>query len=204
MHAIVLAAGTSTRMGDKNKLLLPYGNETVLSHVIGQVTASDVERVIVITGWQREAVLSSLATHLHSQVEEKFNQDFKLGQVTSIQTGVGHIPEDVEGIMICLGDMPLLNSTDYNHVIHQYQTCVEDGKTPILRPIINGKKGHPVIWHPSHVDTIKNFSGSHSMKDCINQLSDHFTPVEITKDAHYLDMDTPMAYEKILRLRKSL
>ena len=56
LTAIVLAAGQSRRMGAPNKLLLDVGGRPVLARVVAAFMATEVLRVVVVTGADREAV----------------------------------------------------------------------------------------------------------------------------------------------------
>ena len=58
--AIVLAAGSSIRMGLENKLTLPYSSSTILETVIDQLLASDIDEIIVVLGHEKEKIKNSL------------------------------------------------------------------------------------------------------------------------------------------------
>ena len=60
LSAIVLAAGSSERMGDQNKLLLPYKNKTVIEHVVESIYEAGLEEIIVVVGHESEKINAGL------------------------------------------------------------------------------------------------------------------------------------------------
>ncbi len=60
--AIILAAGSSSRMGaGRHKLLLPLGNRPVLAHVIAATLASQARPIVIVLGHQAEQVRTQIA-----------------------------------------------------------------------------------------------------------------------------------------------
>ncbi len=98
--AIILAAGRSTRMGG-------LGGKTLVRIVTEQALASKARGVIVVTGHQAEQVEKAL-----QGLKVKFvrNPDFAEGLASSVKAGVAAVPENADGAVICLGDMPLISA----------------------------------------------------------------------------------------------
>src|SRR5258708_16746411 len=84
LSAIVLAAGSSRRMENKNKLLLPYKGKTVLAHTIGNILSAGIGEVIVVTGFEAEKVQENIR---HLSVRFVHNPQHKTGMTGSIQPG---------------------------------------------------------------------------------------------------------------------
>src|ERR1700726_1586508 len=105
--AIILAAGRSTRMGGPNKLLAELSGKKLVRIATEQVLASRARGVIVVTGHQADEVRKALhglkVTFVH-------NPDFAEGLASSVKTGIAAVPDDADGAVICLGDMPLIDS----------------------------------------------------------------------------------------------
>ena len=97
LNAIVLAAGSSRRMG-KNKLLLPYKGRPLLAYVVGNILAAKLGSVIVVTGHEAELIGEALKG---LPVKLVHNPRYEEGMTSSIQTGVA-AAADGEGYMICL------------------------------------------------------------------------------------------------------
>ena len=101
--AVVPAAGSSTRMGGANKLLLPWKSSTVIRQVIDALTASGVEEIVVTLGHEAETMRQALGK---APVRILHNTSHQQGMSTSILQGVKMLPDKVDGIMIALADMP--------------------------------------------------------------------------------------------------
>ena len=105
--AIMLAAGRSTRMGGPNKLLAELGGRKLVRIVTEQALASKASGVIVVTGHQAELVEKAL----HG-LKVKFvrNPDFAGGLASSVKAGIAAVPDNADGAVVCLGDMPLISA----------------------------------------------------------------------------------------------
>src|SRR5258708_1884944 len=105
--AVILAAGRSTRMGGPNKLLAELGGKTLVRIVTEQALASKASGVIVVTGHQAEQVEKALDG---LKVKLVRNPAFSDGPARSAKAGIRAGPENADGAVICLGDMPLVDA----------------------------------------------------------------------------------------------
>ena len=60
--AIVLAAGLSRRMGNENKLLLPFGNSTILGTTLTQILNAQLGETLLVLGTKRRRYCKALVT----------------------------------------------------------------------------------------------------------------------------------------------
>ncbi|HZU90931.1 MAG TPA: molybdopterin-binding/glycosyltransferase family 2 protein, partial [Stellaceae bacterium] len=102
---LLLAAGQSRRMGGPNKLLSPVGGVPMVAHVARRLLASRARPVVAVLGKDAEAVDAALGK---LPVERVHNPDFAQGLSSSLKRGIAALPEDVDGVVVCLGDMPLV------------------------------------------------------------------------------------------------
>jgi len=98
---IVLAAGAAERMGEP-KLLLPFGERTVLNTTLAAAEASNVDRVIVVTGANAHSVEASILAMRATVVR---NPDYRQGNMSSFLTATSTDPEASAFILIA-GDQP--------------------------------------------------------------------------------------------------
>src|SRR5262245_45144211 len=102
--AIVLAAGTSSRMGAQ-KLLLPLGGRPLVAYSVAAACASPGDPVLVVLGREAERVAEALPPGRHVTVT---NPNYASGMASSLRTGLDALPEAVAGALILLGDQPLV------------------------------------------------------------------------------------------------
>jgi molybdenum cofactor cytidylyltransferase len=100
--AIILAAGSSRRMGANNKLLLPLDGMPLLMHIVDAVLASGAIDPIVVTGHQDDAVRAALANRA---VRFVYNPAHADGIGGSVAAGTRALSDQVEGVVICQGDL---------------------------------------------------------------------------------------------------
>jgi molybdenum cofactor cytidylyltransferase len=92
--AVVLAAGTSSRMQGKHKMLLPVGGEPVIRHTIRRVLVAEPHEVVVVTGFEGHAVAQAVSD---LPVKLQPNSRYEEGQMTSVAAGVVALTEPADG-----------------------------------------------------------------------------------------------------------
>ncbi len=103
---IVLAAGSSTRMG-RNKLLLDVDGETLVRRAVRLAGEAGLDPVILVTGRFREAVEREVAD---LDCAPTFNPDHETGIQTSVACGVAAVPADCDAAVVMLPDMPFVTA----------------------------------------------------------------------------------------------
>lgn len=192
VDAIVLAAGESKRMGEENKLLLPYKGEPVLRRVVTTILESDVSKVYVVVGHEQNrirAVLEDLA------VEFVENPDYEEGMGTSIRAGVDHASDQVAGYMICLSDLPLITAKEYSFLISAFQEQRKQNPQAITVPMHGGQRGNPVILSSAYRTAMLSHQGVMGCRGIVKQNPDHVQFTEMATDHVLYDIDTPEAYK---------
>ncbi|HIC60280.1 MAG TPA: 4-diphosphocytidyl-2C-methyl-D-erythritol kinase [Rhodospirillales bacterium] len=183
--ALILAAGSSTRMGAKNKLLANVIGKPMITHVVDAIGQSMVNSVVVVTGYEREQIENVLSQRNISFVH---NENFKAGLSESLKVGLKEIPDDVDGVLICLGDMPLLTSTIIDNLIKAFDPI--EGRS-ICVPINGRKRGNPVLWDKSYLTEMTEIVGDVGAKKLLEKYSDHVFEVSFEEDNVLIDVDTP-------------
>ncbi|MDX1580854.1 MAG: molybdopterin-binding/glycosyltransferase family 2 protein, partial [Alphaproteobacteria bacterium] len=136
--AIIMAAGTSSRMGE-NKLLLKLEGEALIHRVAQAAQASKAEPVIVVTGRDAEEIKAELS---ECAVSFTHNPDFADGMAGSLRTGLSAVPDSCDGAVVLLGDMPFVTAAHVDKLIAAFD---EDEGRSIILPTHEGQWGNPIL-----------------------------------------------------------
>jgi molybdenum cofactor cytidylyltransferase len=183
--AIVLAAGRSTRMGAVNKLIAEIGGKPLVRIAVEQALASRASEVIVVTGHERERVEAALNGLPVKLVQ---NPDYADGLGTSLKAGIAAVPEDADGAIICLGDMPQVSSALIDKLIAAFDP--ERGALVVV-PSIDGRRGNPVVWSRRFFHDLTAIAGDIGARHLIGAYAEVVVEVPVADDAALTDVDTP-------------
>ncbi len=190
--AIVLAAGLSTRMGGQPKPLLPFGESTIVEHILTVLMACPVHRIVLVTGHQHEDVERLLAPW---DVCTVFNPQYVSGEMfSSIQVGLRAVPLDSDAALIVLGDQPALEALVVERVIGAYR----DGRGSIVIPSFQMRRGHPILIGRDHWHSISSLEQGQTLRDYMRMVGSEIYHVEVNTPAILRDMDTPEDYRREL------
>ncbi|MBI3678456.1 MAG: NTP transferase domain-containing protein [Proteobacteria bacterium] len=184
--AVVLAAGTSSRMGS-NKLLADVRGKPMLRHAVEAALASHAEPVLVVTGYAGDEVKAALKD-LNVRFAE--NPDFSKGLSASLKCGVSALPEDCDGALIILGDMPGISAALLDKLIAAFDPAESRA---IAVATWHGKQGNPVLWARRFFPEILAIEGDVGARNLIGAYGELVVEVEAEDDAPLTDIDTPDA-----------
>ena len=189
--AIVLAAGQSTRMGQENKLLAEIDGKKVLQRLIDALIGAGIQEIIVVVGHEASAVRASLDSYAVKWVE---NPDYAQGLSTSLKRGVLETSPGSDGILVCLGDMPMLTSS---HIAKLGEAFLEAGPNAIIVPKFNGKQGNPILWSRTYRDELLGLTGDMGAKSLIQRHEEQIVGVDFIDEAVVTDVDTPGMLQEV-------
>jgi molybdenum cofactor cytidylyltransferase len=185
--AIVLAAGKSTRMGGPNKLLSDVGGKLMVRIAADEALASKASPVFVVTGHQQEQVRAALkdlpVTFVH-------NPEFADGLSTSVKAGVAALPEEIDGAIVCLGDMPQVDAALIDRMLSAFDP--EKGAL-IVVPTAEGKRGNPVLWSRRFFPELLALEGDIGARQLIAAYPEAIVEVPVGDSGAFRDIDTPDA-----------
>jgi molybdenum cofactor cytidylyltransferase len=138
--AIVLAAGRSSRMEGRNKLLELVDGVPVVARVVRAAVAANAAPVVVVTGHQSDDVGTAVMRALEkrgardsesmsapSPIELVHNGRWAEGMSTSIAAGLGALVGRVDAALICLGDMPGSSAATMRALADAFRVATEHG-----------------------------------------------------------------------------
>lgn len=188
--AILLAAGLSRRMGDRNKLLLPVAGVPMIRRMVDTYRAAINGPVIVVTGHEAETVEAALEG---SGAGVAFNPDFAEGQSTSVACGLRHAATGCD-ILIGLGDQPLLTGDDLNALIAAHAAA---DPARISIPMMQTQRGNPILIPASLKDRLLADPRAPGCKKFTRENPDHVQFHALRAPGFYTDIDTPEAYSAL-------
>ncbi len=192
ISAIFLAAGSSRRMGEQNKLLLPYAQITLVRHCFQELQKSSIDEIVVVTGFEQDQI----ATQLEGLCEKfTHNQAHKTGMTSSIQTGIKSLHADA--YMVCLSDMPFLRSNDYNTILQAFKIAYND-QPLIIQPMVNERRGNPAIFSHHFKKDILKHKEPEGCRAIIQQNKEILQLVKLDNPDAFKDIDTPKDYDGLV------
>ncbi len=185
--ALVLAAGQSRRMGGPNKLLAVVDGKPLVRHAVDAALAARTAQVVVVVGHQQHEVRKALRA---CKVRFVTNDDFAAGLSTSLKAGIAALGQDVDGAVVCLGDMPRISAAHVDRLVAAFNPI--EGRT-IVVPTWQGKRGNPVLWGRAHFQEFSDLAGDVGARHLIGKHADEVVEVAMEDGASQIDVDTPEA-----------
>ena len=182
--ALVLAAGQSRRMGNANKLLEEVGGSPMVARVVGAARASQAVSVTVVTGHEYERVEAAVGGPTVR------NPDYAAGLSTSLKAGIAALPEDVDGTVVLLGDMPFVESAHIDRLIAAFNPL--EGRSVCVASF-DGKRGNPVLWGRDLFPEILKVEGDTGAKHLLGAHGDVVAEVGMPDAGVLKDIDSPEA-----------
>lgn len=192
ISAIILAAGQSRRMGQP-KLLLPWGNVTVLEQVMSVFEDAGIEDILVITGGANEQIQKIISKCSEkSPVRSVYNKDYEHGEMlSSIRCGLRTLAETASGAaMISLGDQPQVQEGSVWAVRNAF---LQTGN-PLVVPSYQMRRGHPWLMARPLWSEFLEMGAVRTPRDFLNAHAKDIHYVNLESPSILVDLDTPEEY----------
>jgi len=190
ISAIILAAGESKRMGQVKQLLL-FRETTLLGQIMETLLQSQAAEIVVVLGYQAAKIIPQIA---REPVKIVVNPDFEQGMSSSIKCGLSHISEAADGVMIVLGDQPLIEKETIDRLIEKHRQS-EHG---IILPVYKGIRGHPVIFKMKYKDELLRLTGDIGGKQTIERHPSDVLEVEVDSQSVVISIDVESDYQSLV------
>ena len=184
--AIILAAGSSTRMGTQ-KLLLPYHNSTMIETVIDNVLDSRVEKVMVVLGNDSDEIIRVIG---QKPVKYCYNPHPEKGMLSSVLCGFHALPEQANAALVYLGDQPDIPPVITDTIIGAYNENLRG----IVIPVHNHRRGHPLLVDLKYRKEIDKLDLEKGLRSLMHLFSQDVLEVEVDEPGILVDIDTREDY----------
>jgi len=139
--AVLLAAGSGSRMGHRPKSLLELGGVPLIRRQLIALSGAGVDEVVVVLGHYAKEIEPVVQTFPVTIVH---NPDPDQGQVSSQRLGLAALGGKLDAVIVALADQPLLNAQDITDLISAFKKRPEGSQ--VVFPRVNGDRGNPVIF----------------------------------------------------------
>lgn len=178
---VLLAAGSSERFGVPNKLLASLNGERVVVHAARTLCDAALARVVVVLGYDAEAVRAALDGF---DVGFVFNAAYRDGISSSVQAGVdAAAAADADAVLFLPADMPAVSPTTVDLLVDAYR----GGIGTALAAAHDGTRGNPVLFDARHFDALRDLDGDGGGRPVLFDAD----------DAALVDADDPGVLEDI-------
>ena len=182
--AIVLAAGSSQRFGDRNKLLATVDGKPVLQHVLKGIEPLDLAKKIVVVKPGDDEVLSLIDRAVFDIAE---NHDAENGMGSSIAVGIAACG-NVDAALLILGDMPFVQQA----TCLQLLAALDDHPDmTVIAPTCEGRRGHPVLFRRQHFADLRALNTDSGAKPILTSNESTFLAVPTNDPGILADIDVP-------------
>jgi molybdenum cofactor cytidylyltransferase len=189
LAAVILSGGASSRMGSP-KALLPYQGRPFLEHLLEVTMQAKIGVRRVVLGAHAEPIAKKVPLTADEIV---INQDWEKGQLSSIQAALRSLPPGTDGIVLCLIDHPLISSTLVHDLIETFYTS----KKPIVLPVCEGQRGHPVIFSAQLYDELLKAPLETGARAVVWAHAAEVEEFSTNEEGCVLNLNDPQAMEKI-------
>ncbi|HEX9751002.1 MAG TPA: nucleotidyltransferase family protein [candidate division Zixibacteria bacterium] len=195
ISGLICAAGLGKRLGAP-KPLLPHEHATMLQIVLDRYRPADLKEIIVVLGHDARRIVGEIRL---DGLKVVINSRPSQGLSSSIQRGLAYLSPGVRGVMIGMGDMPLVATATINTLIDEFRTAQKG----IVAPKYKKQRGHPVIIDLKYLDELLALRGDVGAKSILAAHDDDVHDVPIDSDEVVTDVDTSEQWEHV-RIRLPL
>jgi molybdenum cofactor cytidylyltransferase len=179
-------------MPGRHKLLLPLGAKPVIRHTVERLLAAGPLEVVVVTGFQSREIGATLAD---LPVTLRPNPRYLEGQMTSAAVGAGSLTRATDAVMMCLGDMAVLEPGDYVELVKVY---TDQTDRSIVIPYFGEQRGNPILFASSFIHEVAIGERHIGCKKLANEYPDDVHRYQAGHDRYTTDLDTPEDYARVL------
>lgn len=185
VHALVLAAGSGRRFGGR-KLTSPWGDGLLIDGALKAALAAPVEKVWVVVGADPDVAAAVERCAGVRPVEIVEAHDYQEGLSASLKAGLAALPDDAQGALVFLGDMP-----NVPHAVLAPLVAAIRAGAPAAAPVFDGRRGHPVAIGASLFHELHRLEGDRGAGPVLDRLGAALVAAPTDDPGVLYDVDYP-------------
>jgi molybdenum cofactor cytidylyltransferase len=189
------------------KLLLPYGDGTVLGALVAALRAAGVSQIVVVAAagdaemraWCSAAIAAPATADAAAGLTVALNAAPERGMLSSILAGlaalggVGTLAGGRTTLLVCPGDLPALRPGTVVELLRRREAAGAGLAVPVHR----GRRGHPLAVAPALVPEIEALEPDRGLRQLLDLHPGELLTVEVDDPGCVADLDTPEDYERL-------
>jgi molybdenum cofactor cytidylyltransferase len=191
LSVIILAAGAARRM-NQAKMLLPFGEASILQTIIEQTKEINPDTICLVTGFYHQEIMAHVQDE---QVQFLFNEQWQEGMSGSIKKGLEFLVNkhpEMKTLLILVADQPYITGA----LLHQMLEAQNQTNKGIIAASYAGISGTPVLFHKNHFSNLEKLVGDKGARSILQQYPDDLITVDFPLGE--MDIDTEDDYKKML------
>ena len=192
--AVLLAAGSGSRIGGRPKCLLELGGVPLIRRQLIALSGAGVDEVVVVLGHYAEQIEPMVQTFPVTVVR---NPNPDEGQVSSQRLGLAALTGKLDAVVVALADQPLINAQDITALIGAYKKRPEGAS--VVFPQVDGERGNPVMFSQEVREQILAGGANVGCRQWQAANAQAVAPFVTDNRRYRVDIDTPEDLERFTR-----
>ena len=142
MSAVVLAAGSGSRLGGRPKSLLELDGVPLIRRLLMALAGAGITDVVVVLGHYADAIEGAINARAAKLIRNPSPDD---GQASSLRLGLTALGGDFDAVIIALADQPMIDANDIAALIDAFRVSRARDHCSMVVPRVSGMPGNPVI-----------------------------------------------------------
>lgn len=189
--AVLLAAGSGSRIGHKPKSLLELGGVPLIRRQLIALSGAGVDEVVVVLGHHAE-LIEPVVQDFPVTLVRNLNPDD--GQVSSQRLGLAALTGKLDAVIVALADQPLINAQDITALIGAWKKRPEG--TSVVFPRVAGEPGNPVIFSADVREQILHGAANVGCRQWRQAHPEGVAPFDCDNRRYRVDIDTAADLER--------
>ena len=186
---IILAAGSSSRLGQP-KQLLEFNGKTLLEIAVEAAQNSLADSCVIVLGANADLIVEKIR---HTKVDRVVNENWENGMASSMQKGLKYLMEnsDPDQVILMLSDQPFVNNETLNLLIENKLNT----NSEIIACRYKETFGVPVLFTKKYFPELLSLIGNEGAKKLVMAYQDDLHTIDFPQGA--IDIDTIEDYQRL-------